>query len=150
MTIASAGFLSPGFPPPPEVIESMKALGLDLSGHRSRLVEAQLLEEADLVVGMARQHVIDLTLLAPGSWVKCFTLADLLRRAEAVGPRQKGEEVTAWTKRIHGGRSRASLVGLSSADDIPDPMGGARQDYERVRDRLSLMTQGLAEFLVPV
>ena len=57
------------------------SLGLDLSDHRSRLVTPALLDGADLVIGMARQHVIDLALLAPDAWERCFTLADVLRRA---------------------------------------------------------------------
>ena len=63
----------------------MSAVGLDLSDHRSRLVTPELLHGADLVIGMARQHVMDLALLSPDTWERCFTIADVLRRGQRQG-----------------------------------------------------------------
>jgi protein-tyrosine-phosphatase len=149
LTVGSAGFVSEGQPPPPEVLDAMRAVGLDLSDHRSRLVTPALLDDADLVVGMTRQHVIDLTLLAPGAWIQSFTFADLLRRAEAAGPRLPTEGVRKWARRLSGDRTRSSLVALSVSEDIPDPMGGRPTDYERARDDLARLTARLGTLLGP-
>jgi protein-tyrosine-phosphatase len=149
VSVASAGFVSAGLPPPPEVIAAMSAVGLDLSDHRSRLVNPALLQGADLVIGMTRQHVIDLALLSPDEWDRCFTMADLLDRGESTGPRLPSESVRRWTQRLAGDRTRASLVALPLSRDVPDPMGGRPRDYEQTRDDLAAMTDRLGVLLAP-
>ena len=72
-------------------LETMWAVGVDLSGHRSRPLSPTTIGAADLIVGMTRQHVVELTVMAPPEWERAFTFADLLRRAETVGPRQRIE-----------------------------------------------------------
>jgi protein-tyrosine phosphatase len=149
LTVASAGFVSEGVPPPPEVLEAMGSLGLDLSQHRSRMVTAEAVTGADLVVGMTRQHVLDLAVLAPEAWDHCFTFAGALRRAESVGPRLRSESVRRWADRLHGDRTRASLLMLPFSEDLPDPMGRRLPHYQRTRDDLASMTARLAALLGP-
>jgi protein-tyrosine phosphatase len=150
ITVASAGFVSEGVPPPPEVIDAMWAAGLDVSWHRSRLVTAALVDGADLVVGMTRQHVIDLAVLSPAAWERCFTFADALRRAEAARPRLTSEGVQQWAHRLSAGRDRRSLLSLPLSEDIPDPIGGRPSGYQRVRDELARMTDRLAALVAPM
>jgi protein-tyrosine phosphatase len=149
VTVASAGFISEGVPPPPEVVDAMLSLGLDLSQHRSRTVTAEAVAGAGLVVGMTRQHVLDLAVLAPSGWDHCFTFTDGLRRAESAGPRLSSESVQEWTGRLHGERTRQSLLMLPFSEDVPDPMGGRPQQYRRARDDLAGMTARLAALLSP-
>jgi protein-tyrosine-phosphatase len=149
VTVASAGFVTEGLPAPPEVLDAMAAVGLDLSDHRSRLVSPALLEDAGLVVGMTRQHVIDLALLAPGSWDRCFVFADVVRRGEAADARLPSESLRQWARRLSAGRARASLLSLPASDEVPDPMGGRRKDYERARDDLARLTARLGALLTP-
>lgn len=55
--IRSAGFIGPGRPSPESAQRAAAALGLDLSGHQSRTIEAEEVRETDLVVVMdARQR----------------------------------------------------------------------------------------------
>ena len=127
----------------------MRSLGLDLSQHRSRMVTADAVMAADLVIGMSRQHVVDLAVLAPGAWDRCFTFADALRRAESAGPRLRSEGVEQWVSRLHGDRTRSSLLMLPFSEDIPDPIGGRPQHYRRVRNDLAGLTARLAVLLSP-
>jgi protein-tyrosine phosphatase len=149
LSARSAGFVSTGLPAPPEVLAAVSAVGLDLSDHRSRLVTPALLHGADLVIGMTRQHVIDLALLSPDTWQRCFTISDVLRRGESAGPRLSSESVRDWARRVGGERTRASLVALPLSEDIVDPMGGRARDYERARDELAAMTARLGALLAP-
>lgn len=149
MNVASAGFVSEGVLPPPEVIDAMASLGLDLSQHRSRMVTADAVVGAELVVGMTRQHVLDLAVLAPSAWDHCFTFADALRRGEAAGPRRPSESIEQWAGRLHGDRTRSSLLMLPFSEDIPDPIGGRPQHYRRARDDLARLTARLAALLAP-
>jgi protein-tyrosine phosphatase len=149
VTVSSAGFVSEGVPPPPEVLEAMRSVGLDLSQHRSRNVTAEAVTGAELVIGMTRQHVLDLAVLAPMAWDHCFTFADLLRRAELAGHRLPSESVQGWAGRLHGDRTRSSLLRLPFSEDVPDPMGGRPQHYRQARDTLASMTAQLAALLSP-
>jgi protein-tyrosine-phosphatase len=122
--------LSVGDPPPPEAISAVTALGGDIAGHRSCVVNAEDLVAADLVLGMAREHVRHAVVLAPTIWSRAFTLKELVRRGEAIGPRMPWESLADWLARVHEGRHRTALLGSSRADDIADPMGGSPQAYE--------------------
>lgn len=71
-TVASAGFLPPGRPAHRLAIEIGRARGLDLSPHRSRLVEPGPLPPRSLVLVMAAPQVravVDLGRFAPGQVV---------------------------------------------------------------------------------
>jgi protein-tyrosine phosphatase len=139
--VGSAGFVSQGVAPPRPVARAMEAIGLDVSAHRSRLVTPRLVETSGLVVAMARQHLIELATLAPDHWNRCFTLADLVTRADR---RREGEPIDGWAERMGAGRSRSSLLALDLSDDIPDPMGGPPAGYEECRDVLWGLTNSLA------
>lgn len=52
LTVESAGFIGPDRPTPPAGIEVAGEFGIDLSGHRSRLLTPQAARAADLVVVM--------------------------------------------------------------------------------------------------
>jgi protein-tyrosine phosphatase len=127
--VRSAGMVCPGAPAPAEVVAAMRSYGLDVASHRSRVVSTADLHEADLVLGMAREHVRHAVVLAPGVWPCAFSLKELIRRGERTGPRVYGESLADWLARVHEGRQTAALVGSSSADDIADPMGGPQRAY---------------------
>jgi protein-tyrosine phosphatase len=147
--VTSAGFGPAGEPAIADAVAVMAEIGIDLREHRSQRVTRDLCEEADLIIGMTRQHVIDLVLLAPAAWPRIFPLVDLVRRAEQVGPTQPGEEAQTWVRRVHGGRERRVIMAIKEADEIADPMGRSRTAFQRTRDRLDLLLGRLAVVLIP-
>lgn len=57
VSVSSAGvFAGEGAPASAEAVEAMAAEGLDLSGHRSQPLTAQLVEEADVIFTMTEAH----------------------------------------------------------------------------------------------
>src|SRR4029077_847666 len=86
--VSSAGMLGRGQPPPPEVLAVMAGRGCDVTGHRSRRVAPEDLAEADLVVGMAREHVRHAAVLLPDAWPRTFTLRELVTRGRQAGARR--------------------------------------------------------------
>jgi protein-tyrosine phosphatase len=149
LRVASAGLLSEGMPPPREVVDVMWTVGVDLSGHRSRLVSPEMLRAAALVVGMTRQHLVELTVMVPAVWERTFTLSELIHRATGVGGRRQDESVQHWVGRVQAGRTRAGVLALPLSDDIADPMGGRLKAYERTREQLSALSDQLANLLIP-
>lgn len=127
--VRSAGLMGGGEPAPPEVISTMAGYGLDVSHHRSHLVTATDLRGAGLVLAMAREHVRHAVVTEPSVWPHVFTLKELARRGDQVGPRRPAEPLAGWLARVHHGRVRAALLGDSADDDVADPFGGPPDAY---------------------
>ena len=135
-TVASAGLLEAGNPASAHGVDILRGRGLDLTTHRSRRMSRDILSSADLILGMAREHVREAVVLDPGLFPRTFTLKELVRRGEATGPRRPGEGLRDWLARVHQGRRSADLMGASREDDIADPIGGPRAAYERLATEL--------------
>jgi len=149
LEVESAGLLPGGRSPPPEVIEAMDAYGLDLRGHRSRQLTAALVGPADLVVGMGRRHVQEAVLLDVAVWPRAFTLKELVRRGEAVGPRADGITLSTWVESVHAGRVRADLAGRDRADEVEDPFGGPPEGYRQTAGELGQLVGRLEALVRP-
>jgi protein-tyrosine phosphatase len=143
--VTSAGMLSGGRWPPPEVISVMAARGIDVTSHRSRTVTAADLAHADLVLGMAREHVRHAVVLQPQAWPRAFTIRELLRRGQQAGARSPGEPLADWLTQAAGDRDRRDLLGTSPADDVADPAGGPLRRYQATAELLDRLTRDLVE-----
>jgi len=127
--VRSAGMISSGDPPHPEVISVMASYGIQIISHRSRIACAADLASASLVLAMARDNLRHAAITEPGAWPRAFTLKELVRRGEQIGPRPPGEPLSRWLLRVHTGRERTSLLGDSLDDDVADPAGGPLRAY---------------------
>jgi protein-tyrosine phosphatase len=143
--VRSAGLMAGGSPATDPAVEMMAAVGLDLAGHRSRQVTGAVIELADLVVTMTRQHLIELTLMAPDAWPRMFQIRDLVRRAEALGRRPEEMAFADWVVEVGDGRTRAGILAASLSEDIADPIGQSNSVYERTRDDLDDLLTRLAD-----
>jgi len=142
--VASAGFLSGGAPATDLAVDAMAAEGLDISGHLSRVVTSDLVNQADLVVTMTRQHLIELTVMVPDAWPRMFQAVDLVRRAEKVGPRPAGEPFDRWLAEVGEGRTRSGILGATLSDDVADPVGQSAAVYGRTKSLLDDLSTRLA------
>jgi len=147
--VGSAGFVTEGAPPPPEVVRVMADAGIDIAAHRSRRLGTQLMRDAALVVTMTGQHLVEVTAGYPEASGKSFTFAEVLDRGGRTGPRLAREPVGEWVGRVHSSQRPASPFPLSAGRDVADPMGGPLRGYEQVRDILAAMTARLAAILDP-
>jgi protein-tyrosine phosphatase len=145
--VHSAGFVRTGDPAAHHGVSVMATMGLDTSAHRSRRVSVELVKEADLMIGMARQHVREIVALAPDSWRRTFTLKEFVRLGEQTGPRRSNETLGDYLDRVHWGRRLEDLLGASSQDDVSDPIGGPRRAYEATAAGLHDLTARLARLL---
>lgn len=130
VTVLDAGFGEPGHPVTAGTLEAAAGLGLDLSEHRSTQVDAEVLERADLVLTMERRHVRDLVVDQPELWPKTFTIKELVRRAEAVGPRAPDQPLADWLAVVGRDRTRTELLGASALDDVADPTTDRTVDHD--------------------
>jgi len=148
--VSSAGLHPGGRPATDHGVATMAARGLDLSGHRSRALSRDLLERADLVLGMTREHVREVAVLDRPALDRTFTLKELVRAAESAAPRGPDEPLPAWLRRVAGGRHRDLLgVDHDPAYDVEDPIGRGRQEYEATAHELDDLLRRLVALLFP-
>jgi len=143
--VSSAGMIRCGDPPLPDVISAMASYGIDIAPHRSRVARATDLHRASLVLAMARDNLRYAVTIEPEAWPRAFTLRELVRRGEQIGPRAPGEPFADWLFRAQAGRERSSLLGYSAEDDIADPAGGSRRAYSETASLLDRLVLRLAE-----
>lgn len=139
----SAGLMDGGALSPREVVAAAQEAGLDLSGHHSRRITSEDIQAADLVIGMAREHVREAVLLEPPAFPKTFSLRELVRRASVTGRRPPEVGLGEWLQELHVGRRHADLLGASSDDDVRDPMGGPPAGYRSMVSELDELVASL-------
>jgi protein-tyrosine phosphatase len=147
--VTSGGRLDGGVPVSAAVLEVMDQRGLDLRDHRSRRTTVDELAAADLVVGMAREHVRDAALALPEILERAFTLKALVREGEAMPRPLPGSELASWAAVVARTRPRTALLGASKDDDVADPMGRSRRAHRRCAAELDDLTRRLAALLAP-
>ncbi len=143
--VCSAGLSGAGQPPPQEVVSVMSGCGVDVAGHRSRLLRKADLASADLILAMAREHLRHAVAVQPSAWPRVFTLKELVRRGDQAGPRIPGESFPNWLARVHDGREHTALLGDSLQDDVTDPIGGPVGAYARTATLLDQLVDEATE-----
>ena len=143
ITASSAGILPGVREIPDDTLAAIGQDGLDMHGHVSRPLTRELLVEADLVLGMTAEHVREAVVLHDPCWPRAFTLREIVRRGELVGPRRSDQGRDQWLALVHGGRQRMDLLRPVPGDDLADPVGGPRsvirstaKEIHRLTDRL--------------
>lgn len=97
--------------------QAVSELGLDLSGHRSQPLTRELVERADIVVGMTPAHVA---------------------AAGALGDESKVVLLSEF------------LTGEEAGEPIVDPVGGSREVYQDVRERISRAIERMLDRLAAI
>lgn len=143
--VSSAGVRGDGLVVSPGAVAALRSRGLDVGAHRSRQTTEQMLDDADLVITMAREHVREALVLRPSAWPRTFTLKELVRRGEEVGPRTPGQSFEQWLEKAHIGRNRVDLLGASPDDDVADPIGMGDDVYERTAAEIAALVDRLVE-----
>ena len=144
-SVRSAGVLHDGGPPAPEVISALAAYGLDVTAHRGCTLSESDLARSDLVLAMAREHLRYAVVALPSAWPRAFTLKELVRRGQQIGPRLAGQPLADWVRRAHQGRDRSALLGASPDDDVADPTGGPPWQYQLTAAELNHLLAQLVE-----
>ena len=106
-----------GQPPSPYAVQAVKELGIDISGLRSRMLTAELVQQADYIFGMTHSHLDTVAMLYPQAAEKTFLL------------REFDETLDSFEK------------------DISDPIGGSYEVYLNCRDQIEQGIASLLGFL---
>jgi glycine hydroxymethyltransferase len=106
-----------GLPPSEYAVRALRELGIDISKQRSRMLTADLVNEADYIFGMTHSHVDAITLLYPQAAEKTFLLREFDETLE------------------------------SYENDISDPIGGSYEVYLNCRDQIEQGIASMLKFI---
>lgn len=149
-TADSAGLSFDGRPATPDGVAVMAERGIDTSDHRSRIMTVDHLRDADLVIGLAREHLREAVVLERDCFPKAFTLKELVRRGEADGGRRRSDEsIDDWVRRLGADRVPRDLIGDDPDDDVADPIGRPRKHYQATADEIGDLVRRLLAVLYP-
>src|SRR6478672_7413069 len=107
-----------GQPPSHYAVQAVKELGVDISRQRSRMLSPQMVDEADLILGMTHSHLDTVMMLYPHAAERVFLL------------REFDDTLDIFEK------------------DISDPIGGSYDVYLECRDQIEQGIASLVRFLV--
>ena len=125
---------------------AMREYGLDLDAHRSRALSAELLDDADLVLGMTRQHVWSVANYAPAAVERAFLVGEVIRLGTTAGPRAVDEPLREWATRVAMLRADPRVPGQPQ-DEVADPAGESLEVYRATAARLDAELDRLVSLL---
>lgn len=112
---------------------------IDLADHRSRPLEPEEVEDADIVVAMTSVHVREIEQALPEAGAKTF----LLKEIAEVERRGSAADASGRLRLLLGGRRPEARRSL----DLDDPMGLDMSAYERCVRELQDGIEALADIL---
>jgi glycine hydroxymethyltransferase len=106
-----------GQPPSAHAVRTLKDLGVDMSGQRSRQLTRELVDQADFIFGMTRGHVDAIALLHPHAMEKVFLLREF------------------------------DITSGEFEKDVPDPIGGSFEVYVECRNQIQQGLVSVVKYL---
>ena len=99
-------------------VDVMRQEGIDISGHASRMLSPEMVNEASHVFGMTRSHCDAVQMMFPEAREKVFVLREFLVGADA-----------------------------DFDLDVSDPIGGSLEEYVRTRNLIKEALPSIAKFV---
>jgi protein-tyrosine-phosphatase len=150
VTADSAGMAESGEPVAESALAALGKIQDEVSRHRSKPIRREDVESSDLILGMERVHVREVTVIAPQAWGRTFTLKEFVRRGELTRAQGEGRPVSDWIAMVGQDRRRQDLLGASSEDDVDDPVGMSlfevkivAKELRRLIDRMLALFESL-------
>jgi low molecular weight protein-tyrosine phosphatase len=130
--VGSAGTIAiDGAPAMPESIEAARERGVDIRTHAARRLTPELIDGADLIVGMAAEHRETVGRLVPGAAARAFTLKELTRLLEARTTAEREPRLDARVGEAAAARATGAPANRFD-EDIVDPLGMPLETYRAI------------------
>jgi len=146
--VHSAGTIGWGGPATDHAVEVLAGRGIDLSEHLSRRLSGGIVGDADLMLGMTRDHVGGVVIHDPSATDRAFVMGEIVRLGRRVGPRRPDQSLRGWCTEVAALRPPNRPPGIA-ADEVDDPVGLGLEVYQATADRLDRLCAELAALLLP-
>jgi len=133
----------------PHSIQAAAEHGIDISGHRARILDRADIARSTLILAMANEHVEAISSAAPSARSKTFTLKELVRLLEALPGTEVGaaDPIVARVEAADELR-RSGFPGDPHDEGIADPLGLPLEAFRLVADEIEVWCGRLADVLV--
>lgn len=147
VTVSSAGlYAEAGRPIAEPMARLLRSEGLDPSAHGARPLTARLVEEADVVLGLARLHRSYAVSAVPAALKRAYTLREFARLAEQVPAEAiQGNTPGERLRRLAEVANRYRVGVPEDLDDVDDPILLGDDQYERVFDQIAGAVRVIAQ-----
>lgn len=126
-TSAGVGALN-GQPMHPFAAEVLSEHGCDSTGFESRYLKPKILQSAELVLCLTREHRAACQRMVPARWKRMFTLIEFVELVSML----ESDSTPGGAPLDSVMNSRGQIDTNSAHLDITDPMGRPKSDFERV------------------
>lgn len=133
--VSSAGTIGwTGSPASPESVVAAAERGSDIESHQARELRPPMIEEADLILCMAGEHLEAVVGDVPGASARTFTLKELVRLLEALPPAPLAIDPDAFVDRVAAAHELRLLGEARNPhdEDISDPLGLPLDTYRAI------------------
>ncbi len=149
--VSSAGIAAlDGNAPTVEAQHAALERDADISSHRARRLRIDHIQQANLVIGMAEEHVQAVRDLVPAAAQKAFTLKELVGLFEDMPPVElaRSFDDEAFRARVAEAAARRATRPLDVVDlDVSDPLGMSLETYRATAWELDTLLGQLVEGL---
>ena len=153
VTVASAGTVGlVGRAIEPPMAAQLAALGLGDVGFTARRLTAAEVAQADLVLGLTREHRADAVELAPAAVRRAFTLLEFARLLGQIQPEELPDGSVADRLRAAvplAAARRRMITGPMDADDVVDPYRLDQEIYNQSFSAIRVAVDAIADRIVP-
>jgi protein-tyrosine phosphatase len=123
-----------------ESAETLLRYGGNPEGFAARALSPEQIEEADLVLGLTREHRAKVVMMSPRASARTVTLLEYARLLTGVEPADLPASADGLPGRLRAitelAFSRRGYVPIADPadDDVPDPYGGKMAAYDRAAE----------------
>jgi protein-tyrosine phosphatase len=107
---------------------------IDISGHVARLLTAEMIREADLVLAMAGEHRDFVEEVEPAALARTFTLKELVRLLDALPAAAPSSDGASLPDRVAEAQAlrHSGFAGNPHDQDVADPLGQPQELYRAI------------------
>ncbi|WP_309132740.1 low molecular weight phosphatase family protein [Brevibacterium sp.] len=132
---------------PRQIARLAADFGLSLESFRGRVLSAEMLTGADLILTMERRQRSIAVQLEPRSLRRAFTVREFARILPAVPPENGIPAEQRWQSLVAlAQRYRQPTVGSLALDDVIDPYGRSAATYREMIEQLLPALRGIVEW----
>ncbi|MEU8135350.1 hypothetical protein [Streptodolium elevatio] len=143
--VASAGTLGWGSASmTEESAQVLEEYGVAAHDHTSRKLTPEMLDAADVVLGMTREHIWGISARSSDAESRAFVLGELARLGEKVGPRGDAP-LREWVAEVDALRDVRRMA--RSDDELADPLGEPIETYRKLAVRADAQVRRLVGLL---
>lgn len=155
IAVTSAGtHAALGEPVPSPLDELLAGAGAGDARHEARLLDSEALQSADLILTATRQERSAVVRQVPSAVGKTFTLRELARVAEAIGPDAlpEGDVATRLSALVKAAPKHRgpTAPAVATDDDVSDPAGQGRGAYQRSFDQVEAAVDDIVRTVKPI